>query len=154
MLFEAAPESLALGRIIEVAAVANHDKVEAGHHQQDLIAGAGPCKGITRNLAPDAVEIGVPSEATSGLRITWQSRWFWCLGILQDCLDPASADELFALPVAFSQHQSTDAGDSSCSVRAAAPVGHEIQAIHFVRLAVTDGPLAVVYPDRLHDAFA
>jgi len=32
MLFESAPESLALGRIIEIATVANHDKAKAGDY--------------------------------------------------------------------------------------------------------------------------
>lgn len=152
VLLDAAPESFAFGGIKEIGPVANDDEIEAGDHEQDLVAGAGGRERVARDLWPDGVKIRVPAQTACRLRIAGRPIRLRRTGVAQHRLDPFAVDELLALPVTLSQHQPADPGDRPRGVATAAPVGDEFQALDVVGLAVTYRPFAVLDADGSHDA--
>ena len=98
---EAAPESFAFGRVIEIAAVADDYQIEAGDYEQDLIASAGAGDCVTWDFGPDGVEIRVPAQAAGRLRIARRPIGLRRPGVAQHRLDPSRVEQLPALPLYF-----------------------------------------------------
>ena len=101
---------------------ANRNQIEAGDHDEYLVAGSCTDEGILGNAGPQAVGVNLPAQAGAGARpfprSAIRNRGVRIRGHERHC---GRRKDLSSLPISFAQHQSACTGNGTRRVSASAP---------------------------------